>query len=222
MSKDLRPNQNKRGFTLIEVLVAMAITALLILMANNIFSAASGSYNAGVERSEVEAAGRAALNFMSTKLSQAIVGLADPSSFYWDFNLTAGKDVNFYSAGDTIQLNRFYFDGTNLLYGYGTNNPAFLIDNVVDFKIYAYPSYQQLVTAQGDPFNCSFSTNLPYCVDISIKLISASDKKKADQLSGGSLADFLLRNGRWFTTRVYFQLRQGYLKHPYGQSDADR
>ena len=90
-------------------------------------------------------------------------------------------------------------------------------------KIYAYDKYDNLYNADynigGDPLNCHLTSNLPYCVDIGIQLISSNDKKKADQLSGSSLTDFIARNCRWFTTRVYFQTRQGYIKHAYEDRD---
>jgi len=224
--KQTFPGLSRQGFTLIEVLVALSITMVLVLMVTNMFSQATTASNSGTERSEVETAGRAALGFISMKLSQAIAGPAEPSSppFSRSFVLTGGSNVSFHSVSDTIQSNRFLFDGSNLVYYYGTNNGV-LVENVVDVQIYAYPEYADLnpQAAHGqraDPFNCH-STNLPYCVDIGIKLISSSDNKRARQLSGADLTSFKTRNCRWYTTRVYFQLRQGYRGHAYGQSDAD-
>lgn len=213
-----------RGFTLIEVLVAMTILMLLVLMMTNMFSGASASANIGNDSAEVNTAGRATLNFMSMKLSQAIAGNAEPSSpsfNYWDFNLTGGSNASFYSVGDIIQSNRFYYDGSNIIYCYGANQGV-LIDNVKDVKFYAYEDYDSLKMAQGaqvDPFNCHLTNGLPFCFDIAIKLISSSDKKKAEQLSGASLDNFLVRNCRWFTTRVYFQTGQGYKNKEYDDTD---
>jgi len=205
---------SRQGFTLLEVLVAMTILMILVIMVANMFSQATNATNSGTERAEVETAGRAALGFMSMKLSQAIVGTDD-----WRFELSAGKDVIFYSVSDTIQASRFYFDGSNLVYSYGTNNAA-LIENVKNVKFYAYKTHDALISASEDTlFNYSDATNLPYCFDIGIRLLSASDNKRASQLSGDS--DFIARNGRWFTTRVYFQLRQGYMKHDYRTWDRD-
>lgn len=217
------PFLSPRGFTLIEVLVAMAILLLIVLMVSNMFSVATIAANSGNERAEVETAGRAALGFMSMKLSQAITGRVEPyvSPFYWNFNLAGGNNVSFYLVSDTIQFNRFYFDGSNLVYSYGTTN-GILIDNVIDLKFYAYDKYTDLRDAKGDPFNCQLSNNLPYCVDIGIRLISSGDKKKAVQLSGSSLTSFMARNSRWFTTRVYFQTRQGYIKHEYEDWDSTK
>ena len=222
LHEQAHPGTSRRGFTLIEVLVAMTILMLLVLMISNMFSGASATANIGNDSAEVNTAGRAALNFMSAKLSQAIAGAAEPPSpsfASWDFKLTDGTNVSFYSVSDSIKSNRFYFDGTNLVYGCGTDIGV-LIDNVVDAKFYAYGKYDDLKMAQGDPFNCHFTNNLPYCFDIGIKLISSSDKKKAAQLSGTSLESFLARNCHWFTTRVYFQARQGYkVKDQYDDRD---
>ena len=130
--------------------------------------------------------------------------------------------MSFCLVSDTIQSNRFYFDGSNLVYCYGTTN-AVLIENVIDLKFYAYDQYDNLVNVGQpgeDPFNCNLTDNLPYCFDIGIRLISDDDKTKANQLSGSSSYDnFIARNSRWFTTRVYFQSRQGYEKHVYNDQD---
>jgi len=203
---------SRQGFSLLEVLVAMTILMILVIMVANMFSQATNATNIGNERAEVETAGRAALGFMSMKLSQAIVG-----TDYWRFKLSAGDDVSFCSASDTVLSNRFYFDGSNLVYSYGTNSGV-LIENVENVKFYAYKTHDALSSASENMlFNYSDATNLPYCFDIGIRLLSASDNKR--KLSGGS--DFIARNGRWFTTRVYFQLRQGYMKHDYRTWDRD-
>jgi len=208
-----------RGFTLIEVMVAMTITIIIILMVANMFSDATTASNSGIDRAEMETDGRAALNFMSRKLSQAIAGTAEPSSSCRTFALTAGEDVTFESVSDAIESNRFYYDGSNLVYCYQANDPAVLIGNVVNLKLYAYEKHENLCYAQGDPFNCLLTTNLPYCFDIGIRLISSGDKNKADQLSGISLTNFIASNSRWFSTRVYFQTRKGYEEHKYNDQD---
>ena len=210
----------QRGFTLIEVMVAMTITIILILMVTNMFSNATTACNSGTNRAEIETDGRAALNFMSRKLSQAIAGPAEPSSYYRTFTLTAGKDVNFNSVSDAIESNRFYYDGSNIVYCYQTNDPAALIGNVVNLQFYAYEKYENLCYGAGDPLNCHL-TNLPYCFDIAINLLSSDDKMKASQLSEPVLTEFIARNSRWFTTRVYFQTRQGYEIHDYEDTDSE-
>ena len=225
--KQALPSLSQRAFTLIEVLVAMTILMSLILMLTNMFSGASAAANIGNDSAEVNTAGRAALNFMSMKLSQAMGGLMEPPPLSppssWSFDLTDGNDVRFYSVTDRAQLRRFYFDGSNLVYYYGITNGV-LVENVVDFKIYAYAEEgENLIKGKGDPFNfhSGTSTNhLPYCVDIGIKLLSYRDYKKMQQLSGDNLANFLSRNGCWFTTRVYFQLKQGYTEHTAHDTDS--
>jgi len=218
------PGLSRQGFTLIEVLVAMTILMGMVIMIANMFSAATGASNSGNDRSEVETAGRAALGFMSMKLSQAIAGPVEPvvPPFNWSFDLDSVTNVSFCLVSDTIQSNRFYFDGSNLMYGYGINNGV-LIENVIDMKIYAYDKYDDFKKGNY-ALNCHLTNNLPYCVDIGIRLISYGDNNKYQQmrLSGANTDDFLTRNCRWFTTRVYFQTRQGYIKHEYGEYDRTR
>lgn len=211
----------RSGFTLIEVLVAMAITAIIVLVGNNVFSGATTAFNSGTDRAEMESSGRAALNFMSRKLSQAIAGQAEPASYYRSFTLSGGNNVIFNSVSDSIQSNRFYFDGSNLVYSFESYDPAVLIGNVVDIKLYAFETYVMLTSGIGDSFNCNLTTNLPYCFDIAINLLSSGDKEKAARLSGTDLSNFIARNSRWFTTRVYFQTRQGYEKHDYEDVDSE-
>ena len=211
----------QRGFTLIEVMVAMTITIILIVMVTNMFSDATTACNSGTDRAEMETDGRAALNFMSRKLSQAIAGPAEPSSYYRSFILSGGSNVIFNSVSDSIQSNRFYFDGSNLVYCFESYDPAILIGNVVDLKFYAFETYTMLNSGTGNPFECNLATNLPYCFDIAINLLSSNDKAKASQLSEPDLSKFKERNSRWFTTRAYFQTRQGYKIHDYEDADSE-
>jgi len=190
-------------------------------MVTNMFSDATTACNSGTDRAEMETDGRAALNFMSRKLSQAIAGPAEPSSYYRSFILSGGSNVIFNSVSDSIQSNRFYFDGSNLVYCFESYDPAILIGNVVDLKFYAFETYTMLNSGTGNPFECNLATNLPYCFDIAINLLSSNDKAKASQLSGTVKSDFINRNSRWFTTRVYFQTRQGYKIHDYEDADSE-
>src|ERR1017187_5870806 len=61
------------GFTLLELLAAMAILAVMVGMLFAAFSQASRAWLLGESRVETFSQARAALDFMSKELSQAIV-----------------------------------------------------------------------------------------------------------------------------------------------------
>ena len=65
------PHKNRRGFTLLELLVAMAVMALLMVVIGGMFSAVSKSWKSNTGRAASFAAARAAFESMSRNLSQA-------------------------------------------------------------------------------------------------------------------------------------------------------
>ena len=65
------PRKNQRGFTLLELLVAMAVMALLMVVIGSMFSAVSKSWKSSSGRAASFAAARAAFEAMSRNLSQA-------------------------------------------------------------------------------------------------------------------------------------------------------
>ena len=71
-----RANANlfRAGFTLIEIMVAMVVLAILVVMVGNIFQQVSDSWNIGTQSSEANTAGRAAMNYMAQELAQAVAG----------------------------------------------------------------------------------------------------------------------------------------------------
>ncbi len=71
-----RTNANlfRAGFTLIEIMVAMVVLAILVVMVGNIFQQVSDSWNIGTQSSEANTAGRAAMTFMAQELAQAVAG----------------------------------------------------------------------------------------------------------------------------------------------------
>ncbi|MDP2663020.1 MAG: prepilin-type N-terminal cleavage/methylation domain-containing protein, partial [Dehalococcoidia bacterium] len=56
------------AFTLIEVLVAMTVLAVMVLMAANIFQSSSASWNIGTQKADMNTSARAALDFMAREL----------------------------------------------------------------------------------------------------------------------------------------------------------
>ena len=60
------------GFTLIELMVAVSILALLVAIVSTIFHQSSVAWNSGTQRMEANVTARAVLNFMSDELQHAV------------------------------------------------------------------------------------------------------------------------------------------------------
>ena len=69
---DQRP-RGHRGFSLIEVVAAMAIMSILLIILGSVFTVSQKAMSNGLTRSEKVASGRAAIDFMARELSQAVV-----------------------------------------------------------------------------------------------------------------------------------------------------
>lgn len=86
-----------RGFTLLELLVAMAILLIIVMICAQLFQQARQVVDAGTRRSEMNMKGRAVADFMAQELSLAIRAPA-----YRKFNTfsVVGSTADFYMLGD--------------------------------------------------------------------------------------------------------------------------
>ncbi len=64
---------NKRGFTLVEMLVSMAILAMIVMLMSRIFADGTSAYRHGMKTSDQNLQGRVILDFIARELKQAIV-----------------------------------------------------------------------------------------------------------------------------------------------------
>ncbi len=62
----------KKGFTLIEILVAMSILGVIMLIMAQVFMASNTAWTGGLRQVEMSMEGRAALNLIATELAQAM------------------------------------------------------------------------------------------------------------------------------------------------------
>lgn len=71
------PKESTRGdifaFTLVEMLVSMAILALIVLLMGRIFSDSSDAYKTGLKQSDQNLNGRVVLDYVARELRQAII-----------------------------------------------------------------------------------------------------------------------------------------------------
>ena len=225
------------GFTLIEVLVAMTVLAVMVLMVANIFQSSSASWNIGTQKADMNTAARAALDFMVRELASAVAGPIETVAVGAHpeivFDLRNGNDVRFVSlAGEpggtarALQASLFryqnnileYYRETGAFNPY-TENPDWhgahlLITNVLDLQISAYTNEYGLTNGLfAKIFDSSAPENfhqLPICVDIALVMLSDDDMRRYNQLSGADQTEFSARNSKLYSTRIYFPNRVGY------------
>ncbi len=144
----------KRGFTLVEILVAMSILGVLVLIMAQVFMASNRAWTGGLRQVEMSMEGRAALNLIATELAQAMAD--DLLAFSIDDNAP-----RFYTAEDpstdrrAIKRVRYSRDGAVLrrqvwpvgpwagdypVHGAGSG-PAELVGNVAQFEVTPSPEW---------------------------------------------------------------------------------
>jgi uncharacterized protein (TIGR02599 family) len=160
----------QRGFTLIEILVAMTILAIIILIVSGIFHQSSSAWEAGQRKTELNMEGRAAIDLMADELSRAVAGP-------YTNNIVHGTQVDFWTFGNATNGERvvrhvwYRFQGDAIQRLCQTINP----------NAGSYPSFiagADWVTLAENvsslmfttPDNASFRTNLPGWVDIDLSL----------------------------------------------------
>ncbi len=165
----------KYGFTLLEVLVAMAILMIIVLMMATLFHQSSMAWDNGLRQAEMSIQARAAMSMIRKDLSQAVASggydgllrcnISPGSSF--SFPMIGGEaDEDYrsvqkvsYSGGSSITRNsqRMSATGPGSYGNYGGGGNAKLLDNVSSFRI-------------DTPGGAHYTTNLPEWVDISLTL----------------------------------------------------
>lgn len=171
---------NRRGFTLLEILVAMGILAIIILIVSGIFHQSRMAFDSGVRKTELNMEGRSAMNLMASELSRAVADGAN--SYYTNVISAGGSTIKFWTMGMTTNGGRVasyvtyklllsggelvrYVEPVNLQLPYpsrtlgGLDVP--LAENVT--KLYFKPSDAS-----------SHTTNLPVYFDIELEMSKGS------------------------------------------------
>ncbi|NQV04605.1 MAG: prepilin-type N-terminal cleavage/methylation domain-containing protein [Candidatus Omnitrophica bacterium] len=89
---------DKRGFTLVEILIALAILAMIVASTFTIFRSSSRSWQKGEERSERYHTARVAMGKMATEISQAVMSEDGLSKF-----VGRPSEISFVSFVSTAQ-----------------------------------------------------------------------------------------------------------------------
>ena len=105
-----------KGFTLVEILIALAILAIIVTSTFTIFQSASKSWQKGETRSERYQNARSAIHKISTEISQAVINSNPLCKFTGDKN--KASFVSFVSADSGVfELSEieFWLDGPKRL-----------------------------------------------------------------------------------------------------------
>jgi prepilin-type N-terminal cleavage/methylation domain-containing protein len=237
----MNPNQivfrSRAAFTLVELLAAMAVLALIILMIGNVLSSSTKAYATGSIRAEHNMNGRAVIDFIAQEVNTAIV---NPTL---SFNVRAGAmayslpthQLTFAALGpssqsekDEVHLIQYRLLANPSLAGTyqllrGDQHTTAQIKGAYQNKAWANATFANSVildnvttlnvlvnglnTTTWDSHNNS-RTNLPAYVDIFIGLISSDDAQKINLVS--DKVAFLAKNEKRFYRRIQCINRLGY------------
>lgn len=100
------PSIARRGFTLVELMVSIAVLAVLVMMLTSAFNAASRAWVSGEGNSERQRSARALADFISAELQGALIpveakSVADGGNLQFVINPTTGG-MDQYSNADSI------------------------------------------------------------------------------------------------------------------------
>ena len=92
---------DRRGFTLLELLVAMAILSMIVLMMVGVFHQSRVAWEIGLRKARLSMEGRTVANFMASELSQAVADNTLPCAI-----LNGAPAIAFYTLANPNGANR--------------------------------------------------------------------------------------------------------------------
>jgi prepilin-type N-terminal cleavage/methylation domain-containing protein len=185
MMKDKQGNiKIAAGFSLLEILVAMAILSIIVLTLATVFNQSGIAWDRGLSKSERGMEGRSALNLMTMDLKKAVAGDylkdAEFSGNSMTFNTMTKIENN---TDRLIKYVTYSFSGNSInrtIQGYKDDYSALipigsgaLIEDVNSFTISAMPS------------GGTFTTNLPESITLTLKLEKANESALVSAESAG-------------------------------------
>ncbi len=218
-----------RAFTLIEIMVSLVIVTMIVMVVGNMFDQSSDTWHIGMSKSEVNNAGRAVLDLITTDLTQAFAGRVEHAGipgavenilFYQDSQSHIAFAC-FRQVPDNIKRDLLLVEYTLesgvlkrkikpndfkphlISEQWDITKTDNLLEGVEAFRV-------QLYNDDFTLFNGSEMNTLPPYADIMIELLPSSVKDTLDSMSAGQ-AEYRKANVVVFTTRVYFRNRTGFL-----------
>jgi prepilin-type N-terminal cleavage/methylation domain-containing protein len=98
--------RHKSGFTVIELLVAMSVLVIIVLIVSLIFRRASASWDAGMNRAELDMTGRGVADYVAQELSAAL-----PVNFSASAGAASFKVLGVVSTNPAISSVSYAFSG---------------------------------------------------------------------------------------------------------------
>lgn len=208
--------RNYSGFTILEVLVAMAVMVVVVVMVANLFRDASGAWDIGTQRAEMNTSARAGVEYIARELSCAVAGSIPDSAgtvrTFKKFKIGMDEDdvpntLSFVALsgaegkaplrGIRIKYEPYQiwysrdtepFDPYSLDNWTGYPAPAPLITNVWRFEVTVCSNESDMLNGGvGSAYDSSQNSNmLPACVDICVEILSERDMVRALSFSDGS------------------------------------
>lgn len=208
----------------------------MIMMVANMFQQTTESWKIGTQSAEMNSSARAALDFMATELRSAVAGTVAGHTNSINFELVNGSELKFVTLlgaaneralrGSLFRLDEAqhgieYWRNTDTFKPYqeapSWDSAQLLIGNVVGMTNCVYLTFNDLVSGNSAlDYNASLNNYvLPFCVDLSVTMMSEDNIAKYMNVSlsmpVSDKAAFVARNSKTYTTRVYFDNREGYL-----------
>ena len=157
-----KQNNRSAGFSIIELMVAMAITLVLLGLVSQLLASALGTRARETRKTDALVSARAALNVISREISEAGYGLtgngivtADSNSKKLHFRAnTSNGDLTTTSAGEDVTY--FYDSTTRSIVRYDPNDApqtSVVVNGIsdVDFKYYSYTGSNSTPTETTTP-----------------------------------------------------------------------
>lgn len=160
---------NKKGFTLVEILIALAILAMIVASTFTIFRSASKSWQKGEARSERYQNARSAISRISAEISQAVINSNPLCKF------TGTKDkVSFFSF---VSTDSGVFELCEIVYWLDSAKKVLMRNDEID------PDYDFTTYSHSD----ALSDNVSELEFSYFDGTSWSDTWNSDQTSGSGL-----------------------------------
>ena len=230
----IRPATGRRcrqaGFTVIEVVTAVFILAVLMAMVGRIFTGSAQAMNQGTGLSEANSQARATISFMKRELSNMLFDRtpqrfkldvsSDNTSILFD---SLNNDVKDGGATSDLAWQRieYAYDETenritrelfNVSSGSG-GGAQVLMENCfgLEFRVYSAQETERralpITTGVPPPNN-----RYPLYVDFYFEVLGPKDAAAAKLMSGAERDDFLARRTRPYFSRIFLNNHDGYLE----------
>lgn len=179
MNYECETTKSGSGFSLLEILVAMAILSVIILMMTTIFNQSSQAWDRGLSQSQKGMEGRAALNLMARELKSAVVG--EDTDFVAFAPTAMSFDMLSRNSGSrAIQYVEYKYQGGKIERRTTTYKDDYTVNEVSPWSVLLGDvSGFSIATTPWSP------TNLPYSVTLSIEFEKSSDTAWAEAYSFG-------------------------------------